>query len=135
TLQFQGGLTVAEPLTLNGTGAGGIGALDSVSGANTWSAAITMASTATVAVDGTSSLSLSGVVTLTGGLTKAGPGALTFAGASANSGSGTTTVNDGSLTLFKTGGVLQVPGNLVVGDSIGLPGTALVTVSGSTAIA
>src|SRR5439155_388606 len=52
TLQVQGGLTaMAEPLHLNGNGAAGVGALENVSGANTVTGAVSLATDSTVAVD------------------------------------------------------------------------------------
>ncbi len=56
-------------------------------------------------------------------LTKGGAGTLTFnSTTAANSYTGTTTVNSGTLLLGDTGGV-AVPGNLVVGDSLGGQGS------------
>ena len=51
-----------------------------------------------------------------GGITKAGTGQLTFTGGSANTYSGTTTVNDGTLVLAKTVGVNAIAGGLTIGD-------------------
>src|SRR4029077_9798685 len=41
-LQLQNGITVSNPLTLMGSGAGGIGALSNNSGSNTYSGTITL---------------------------------------------------------------------------------------------
>src|SRR5205823_2150984 len=76
TLQLQSpGAVGNEALTLSGAGAGGIGALDSASGAgNSWSGAVTLAANSTVAVDA-GGLNLSGAVgqsTAGLGLTKIG---------------------------------------------------------------
>ena len=51
-----------------------------------------------------------------GGITKAGTGQLTLTGGSANTYSGTTTVNDGTLVLAKTAGVNAIAGGLTIGD-------------------
>ena len=51
-----------------------------------------------------------------GGITKTGTGQLTLTGGSANTYSGTTTVNDGTLVLAKTAGVNAIAGGLTIGD-------------------
>jgi autotransporter-associated beta strand protein len=51
-----------------------------------------------------------------GGITKTGTGQLTLTGGSANTYSGTTTVNDGNLVLAKTAGVNAIVGGLTIGD-------------------
>ena len=52
TLQVQGGITISnEPLTISGAGFGGIGALDSPSGTNTWDGPITLAGAASIGAD------------------------------------------------------------------------------------
>jgi fibronectin-binding autotransporter adhesin len=74
--------------------------------------------------------------TLTGALalTKTGPAQQTLSGTAANTYTGVTTVNDGTLNLNKTG-VVAVPGNLVVGDNVGGALTDVVQVSQSQQIA
>jgi trimeric autotransporter adhesin len=51
-----------------------------------------------------------------GGITTTGTGQLTLTGGSANTYSGTTTVNDGTLVLAKTAGVNAIAGGLTIGD-------------------
>jgi autotransporter-associated beta strand protein len=51
--------------------------------------------------------------------TKTGGGTLTLSGVSANTGTGTTTVNGGTLVLLKDTGVNAIDGDLVIGDGIG----------------
>lgn len=51
-------------------------------------------------------------------LTKAGPGTLTFSGATENLYTGTTLISGGTLNLAKSGGI-SIPGPLVVGDGSG----------------
>ena len=51
TLALQGGITIAEPITLNGSGVGGNGALRSISGLNIVNGAITLGSASTIASD------------------------------------------------------------------------------------
>jgi autotransporter-associated beta strand protein len=62
-----------------------------------------------------SSVEFSGVVS-NGGITKQGASTLTFLGASANTYTGTTTVNHGTLVLAKTAGVNAIAGGLTIGD-------------------
>jgi autotransporter-associated beta strand protein len=71
---------------------------------------------ANVVVDHVAAVSFDGAVTGAFGLTKAGAGTLTFAGggATANTYTGETVVNDGMLRLAKNGGATAVPGNLRV---------------------
>jgi autotransporter-associated beta strand protein len=67
--------------------------------------------TLTTATDTT----FSGIVS-NGGITKTGSGQLTLTGGSANTYSGTTTVNDGTLVLAKTAGVNAIAGGFTIGD-------------------
>ena len=66
-------------------------------------------------------LSISSIISGTGseGFVKSGPGVLVMTGASANTYTGPTTVNDGTLILNKPAGVAAVPGPLIIGDGIG----------------
>lgn len=52
-------------------------------------------------------------------LVKSGAGTLTLSGANANTYTGTTYVNDGTLALAKTAGVNAVAGDIIVGDGRG----------------
>ncbi len=121
-LQTQGGITVTgETLTLNGTGISNDGALRNVSGNNTWTGAVTLGSasrinsdagtltlagaiggdTQNLTVGGAGNTSISGVIgTTTGSLTKDGAGTLTLSGA--NTYTGATNINKGTLTVGAT---------------------------------
>ena len=62
---------------------------------------------------------ISSTITGTGGLTKSGAGTLTLSGTAANTYTGVTTVNAGTLDLAKSAGVTAVAGDLTVGDGRG----------------
>ncbi|TDU71472.1 putative secreted protein with PEP-CTERM sorting signal [Prosthecobacter fusiformis] len=144
-LLLQNDITVgAEALTISGTGISSNGALRNESGANTWGGTITLAANAEIQVDATSSLvvdvasgsAITGefnlsidargnltiadaIATGTGTLTKNGAGILTLSGAGANTYTGLTTVNVGTLILSKTEGVNAVAGALTLtGNSV-----------------
>ncbi|HEV6965660.1 autotransporter-associated beta strand repeat-containing protein [Roseateles sp.] len=139
TLALQGGITVgAEALTLNGTGLGGVGALENLSGSNTYGGAITQASASTIGATA-GSLSLSGAISGGFGLTfvPASGAAITASGVigtGANtlthSGAGTTTL---SAANTYSGATNVNAGTLVIGAANGVPAASVVTVaSGAT---
>ncbi|OQB80125.1 MAG: tRNA nuclease WapA precursor [Planctomycetes bacterium ADurb.Bin126] len=121
-LEIQGGITTAaEPLTINGSGTSGEGALRNVSGDNTYSGTVTLGSAARInsdsgtltlssgtAISGSYSLTFGGAgdvavssVIATASLTKDGPGVLTLSGA--NTYAGNTTISAGTLKLGASG--------------------------------
>ena len=106
TLSVEGGITTAEALTLNGSGASGAGAL-TATGNSTVSGAITLGTgTPTVGVAaGPDTLTLSGTVGGTS-LTKVGLGTLSLT--NSNTYSGATNVN---------AGVLRVSGGTAISDT------------------
>jgi autotransporter-associated beta strand protein len=105
SLQIQGGISVANKLTLNGAGASGNGALESVSGNNTCTGTVDLATATTIGADA-GQLTLSGVISGTGSLTKVGSGTLLLSGTNAYS--GLTTVSAGTLGGSGTIGAVQV---------------------------
>ena len=157
TLQIQGGITVgAEALTLNGSGASGQnGALVNVSGTNNYGGLVTLGSASTISSDsGTLNLTNSGTITgatfglaltgagngsvssvigtTTGTLTKNGAGAWTLTGA--NTYTGGTTVNAGSLFINNTSGSGTGTGAITVtGSGTTLGGNG--TMSGAVSVA
>lgn len=89
-----------EPLTLNGVGPNGSGALTG-SGGNSWNGPVTLASDSTVTVTSTNNqITFNGSVGGNGGLTKEGPGNLFYYGLLANTYAGATFVKGGTLFLF-----------------------------------
>jgi autotransporter-associated beta strand protein len=93
--------------------AGGSGVLNAQSGTSiTYQGETSIAGTLTV--DGPASTDFSGTVSGAGTMVKTGAGTATLSGASANTFSGTTTVNQGVLELAKTSGLAIAGTNLVV---------------------
>src|SRR5262249_19183620 len=126
-LQVQGnGLTIGKNLTLNGAGFDNTGALrmtDGIPGTpETVSLTGNITNLGSIRVDagGASgdTLILGGAGILSGGtaLTKLGAGTLQVAGTNANTYTGGTVINEGTLTLNKTSGLSATgTGNITVG--------------------
>jgi autotransporter-associated beta strand protein len=142
TLQLQGNITVAnEKLTLNNTGFNNNGALQNVSGNNTWSGpvvlgsdsrvqsdsgtltmsgAITSTSNSTLNVGGAGNTTISGAIgTGNGGVTKDGTGTLILSGN--NTYAGNTLINQGVLSLQHSSGLGSTTGTTTIAG----PGAAL----------
>ncbi len=101
--------------TVQGTGFGGVGALTGSGAGAQYSGPVAMANATTIGGAGT--LTLAGVISDGGNnyaLTKAGAGTVTFAGGSANTYTGLTTVNAGTLNLNKSAGVNAIAADLSV---------------------
>lgn len=153
TLQLSGGLVVgARPLQLSGTGVNSAGALQNLSGNNSFAGPITLAAastiqstagtlnltgglatggfTATFAPQTGAKITSSGGITGTGGVTVNGPGTVTLSG-SGNTYSGATLISQGTLA---TGSLASSDVTLQGGSlSPGAVGTiASITVNGLT---
>jgi len=134
-LELSGGISfTAGPVTLNGNGVGGTGALLNVSGTNTFPGGITIGSATTfgstagtmtvsdafanagfaLTSTGAGNATLSGIISGTGAFTKTGSGTTTLS--AVNSYTGLTTVNAGTLL---------VNGSLAAGTTATLDGGTL----------
>ncbi|HEY7061382.1 MAG TPA: autotransporter-associated beta strand repeat-containing protein [Chloroflexota bacterium] len=110
------GMTVAESLTISGTGGFG-NALENDGSNNTWSGPITLAADTSILCAFSDPFTISGVISGSGGINKFGPATLRFAGNASNTYTGTTTVNVGTLELGKTSGINAIVGPLVAGPA------------------
>ncbi len=147
----------AEPLTINGTGVGGVGALywtDPGAGFEEWTGDITLGSNAKIS--NTTIMSISGDIDLNGSTLTVDNGDLAgiisgsvisgtgnfvkdgtstwFVQGGSNTYTGSTTINDGTMNLNVSGGT-SVPGALVIGDGVGAAGSAIAFVGSSEQIA
>ncbi|HKI36899.1 MAG TPA: autotransporter-associated beta strand repeat-containing protein [Gemmataceae bacterium] len=139
TLQLWAAGTYAlDPLGLNGSGVGGMGALENMTGNNTWQGPIrlngntTMASAAgstlttkaeignegyLLTVNAVGNVDFAGFILGAGGLTKNGPCTLTFSNPAPNLYAGATVINAGTLLLAKAAGVSAITGAGVTIDA------------------
>lgn len=144
-LQFSGGINVTETdLTIRGTGTDGTGALRSLSGNNSLTAAVSLSvANNTISTDAGSTFTLNGGIdqgsrnltiagagntNITGALTgltgaqliKEDAGTLTLSGTTANTIGGTFSINNGTVNLSKTGGINATGStNIIIGDGAG----------------
>jgi fibronectin-binding autotransporter adhesin len=116
TLKLLAGVTILEPLTVTGTGAGGVNGAIHAAGTVTVSGPVAINS-ATINVDLAGLVLIDGGISGTGPLTKSGAGRVVLAGATPNTYSGKTYVVDGTLDLTKNASVLAVPGDLEIGPA------------------
>lgn len=92
------GLSIANPLTINGTGVSSTGALINSSGNNAWSGAITLGSNSSISVNNLAdTFTISGAIDGSFNLTKVGSGVLALS--NTNTYTGSTTVSAGTLDL------------------------------------
>lgn len=115
----------AEPLTLAGTGADGLGAFKGT-GTNSWAGNILLTGSTLINVAPSGLMELSGAISGLNDLTKTGTGTLLMDGSVANSYSGLTTMQQGTLILSKTNGP-AVPGALIIGNGTDGPDSDVVS--------
>ncbi|MBX3751365.1 MAG: autotransporter-associated beta strand repeat-containing protein, partial [Opitutaceae bacterium] len=143
--------------TISGTGVSGGGAIQNVTGSNSYAGNITLGANASITANSGSALTLSGNVSgaghalETGGagnltysgaisgtgttVTKTGSGAVTLSGTTANTFTGNLAVDEGTVNLNKTAGVNATGGNVVVGDSVGTASSANLVYQASNQLA
>ncbi len=131
--------------TISGTGISNGGAIQNLTGTNSYSGAVTLAANSRMTSDSGSSFTMSGalnnagfaldvggagdttfsgVMSGLGSLTKTDAGSVTLSGSSANTFSGNVTVNTGILNLSKTSGNAIASATITVGDGVGGANTA-----------
>jgi autotransporter-associated beta strand protein len=88
-----------------------------------------------ITVNASNSVVFGGAVSGAGGFIKNGNATVTLNGAAANTFTGTTQVNNGTLSLSKSTGITAVAGNLTIGDGTGAAGSAGVAVASNEQIA
>jgi autotransporter-associated beta strand protein len=109
-VEVSGGITIANALTLSGSGVSGGGVINSTAGSNTLSGAITLPSHASFSAASGSTLTISGAIGQTGlhrSISKIGAGTLVL--------SGTSTYDD---TTDIVGGTLVVTGDISAGYGV-----------------
>jgi len=139
----QGLLQVSQPNagtapTVTELQIGGIGALDSSSGNNTWDTPITLAGNTAIGAEGTVGAGTLSMLTIdqaigqsvASTLTKVGSGTALLSGTSSNTYSGLTSVTGGLLELGKSSG-LAVPVNLTIGNGLSAPGSDTAQLEGN----
>jgi len=157
-VQLSNNISVTEgSFTISGTGVGSTGAIRNTSGTNTLNTALTLGASSSIGADagtltvngdvtlgtgqsltstGAGNVTLNGAINGASDLVKSGSGTLTLGGTTANSYSGTTTVNDGTLQLNKTAGTNALAGGAItVGDGVGAAGSANLSLLANNQIA
>ena len=155
TLEIQGGLTFGvEPVTLNGSGSGGIGALRNLSGNNTWNSTLTLLGNASIestaglltldvpagnvatgnfdlTIQGASDTVIADPIGVgTAGLIKQGAGTLSLLAPSIYS--GLTTINDGVISLENAAALGDTTAGTIVNSGGALVLPVGLTVTGET---
>ncbi|MBK8000155.1 MAG: autotransporter-associated beta strand repeat-containing protein [Verrucomicrobia bacterium] len=108
-------LIPTEPLTLNGVGVLGAGALIANDGSAIWDGIINLATDSVISSTTSVDFYLRGRMEGNGGFTKIGDGNLLLTGDQSNTYLGDTAVLGGTLTLSKVANIMSVPGRLIVG--------------------
>lgn len=117
------GVSLAEPLNINGPGFGNQGVIRQISGASTTLAAdVALAGNVNIGVDAGLQLIINGAISGAFGVNKQYLGTLQFAGTTSNTFTGTMQVQGGTLELNKTGGAFAVQTRLEAGNDSGAAG-------------
>jgi len=136
SLEISGSTTLSEVIALNGMGAGGNGALRSVSGNNTvagpltvgWSGTGVSSAATAIGVDAGSQLTISSSISGSADVTKVGDGLLRLSAAGGNTNSGATSVSGGTLALAASGG------NAIAGTALTLNSGGTLLLEGANQI-
>ena len=122
TLEIQNGINLPKTVRLNGSGFSSGGAIHNVGSSNTisgpvtlgWSGGTESAANVTIQVDGSTDLTISSIIDGANTLTKTGAGTLSFTGTMANTYTGDTFVNAGTLNLNKIAGTTSIAGDVSI---------------------
>jgi fibronectin-binding autotransporter adhesin len=121
SLVLDGDIAVeGETLTLNNNTPDTTVLTSAFGATNSWTGNIVLQTSSRVSVQNNGLLELGGVISGPGALTKQGAGVLSFSGATANTHTNVTTVEDGTLLLAKSVVDGAIVGPLIIGDSLGL---------------
>jgi autotransporter-associated beta strand protein len=126
---------INENLTLNGFGPANDGALLNANGNNTWAGNVVLNSDSSIGASAGTTLNVSGQISDNGSghnLTKVGAGQVVFSSAAGNTYRGTTTINNGTLSVNNASGSGTGPASawFVTGNASGhgtLGGTGVIT--------
>jgi len=158
TLELSGGISPTNSVSIAGSGVGGNGAIRNVSGTNTLSGTITAVAAARLTADTGTTLNLTGnltganvnttfagagninvaqISTGTGRVNISSTATVTFNGATANTYTGLTTVNSGTLSLGKTAGTnaISTGGLLINVGSVSLAANQQIADSATVTLA
>ncbi len=114
------GVSVGRAITVANLGSGTASLGGNIaSGTGTFSGTVALNRDTLLNAGGSSTITFNNVISGSGGAIKTGAGTVTLGGASSNTYSGTTTVNEGTLALAKTSSATAIAGNITIGDGTG----------------
>ncbi|MDZ7615541.1 MAG: autotransporter-associated beta strand repeat-containing protein [Patescibacteria group bacterium] len=137
-LKLEGGITVAEPITITGSGIGWSGALHNASGNNTWSGPITISGYTRIGAATGTLFTLSGGITGSSAIFGSDTGIIRIVDKAINVGTnGITVLNNGTVELNVGGNTwgsttIEYGGTLKLGLDDAMPTTTVVRIGTGT---